>query len=158
MERTMVFSAVLVINIFSITDSADQNNIVRDIKQDAIIAHAQAIRGLGVMQVRDVAMQSVLQAFNLAKNLGAFARGQIVEVMQSGRAVFNLITLAVHRVASGFFQSHLQLKFTTSPVAASPPRSSCLDSTAGPRRVRRSPRQSVRARAICFARPARAPA
>jgi hypothetical protein len=58
MERTTVFSAVLVINIFSITDSADQNNIVRDIKQDAIIAHAQAIRGLGVVQMFDVAMQS----------------------------------------------------------------------------------------------------
>jgi hypothetical protein len=106
MERTTVFSAVLVINIFSITDSADQNKIVRDIKQDAIIAHAQAIRGLGVVQVLDVAVKCVLQPFNLAKNLGAFARGQIVEVMQSGRAVFDLLTLVVHRVASDFFQSH----------------------------------------------------
>src|SRR5208283_749385 len=96
MERTTVCSAALVINIFSIADSANHNNTTLDIKQDSIIAHAQAIHGLGLMQTFDVAMQSVFQTFNLAKNLGAFARGQIVKVIQSRRAVFDLITLAVH--------------------------------------------------------------
>src|ERR1039458_3411078 len=74
MERTTAFSAVLVINIFSITDSADHDNITRHVKQDSIVAHAQAIRVFGVVQVLDVAMQSVFQPFDLAENLNAFAR------------------------------------------------------------------------------------
>jgi hypothetical protein len=41
-------------------------------------------------------VQSKFESFDLAKNLGAFARGQIIEVVQSRRAVFNLVTLAVH--------------------------------------------------------------
>ena len=83
------------------TDSADHDNSLCDIKRDSIIAHAQAIRGFGVVQVLDVAVKSVLQPFNLAENLGAFARGQIVEVIQSRRAIFDLITLPVHRVVLG---------------------------------------------------------
>ncbi len=65
------------------TDSADHNNIALDIKQDSIIAHAQTIHGFGFVQAFKVAMKSVFQSFNLAKNLGAFACRQTVEVIQS---------------------------------------------------------------------------
>ena len=67
-----------------------------DIEQDSKIAHSQAIRGLGLVQAFDVSMQSVLQPFNLAENLGAFARGQRVEVIQRWSAVFDLIARAIH--------------------------------------------------------------
>ena len=55
------------------TDSAKHNNVALDIKQDSLIAHAQAIHGFGFVQAFDVAMKSVFRSFDLAKNLGAFA-------------------------------------------------------------------------------------
>src|ERR1039457_1411772 len=118
MERTTVFSAVLVINIFSIADSADHDNTALHVKQDAIVAHAQAIGGLGIMEMLDVAVQPLFQTFDLAKNLGTFAGGQAVEVSQSRRAVFNLITLAVHDLQ---FEICARQKFyqeKTTPAAA----------------------------------------
>ena len=49
------------------------------------------------MQMFDVAVQSKFQPFNLAKNLGTFTRGQTIEVIQGGRAVFDLKTPTVHK-------------------------------------------------------------
>ena len=94
-ERTTVLSAVLVINIFSITDSADHNNTTLHIKQDAIVAHAQAIHSLGFVQPFDVALQAELETFDLAQHLCAFAGRQAVEVLQRRSTVFNLETMTV---------------------------------------------------------------
>src|ERR1035438_5140651 len=84
MERTTVFSAVLVINIFSITDSANHNNMARDIKQDSIVAHAQAIRVFGIVQMLDVAVHSMLTALYFAVYLRAFGHGQLVKIVPLG--------------------------------------------------------------------------
>jgi hypothetical protein len=67
-----------------------------DIKQDSKIAHAEAVRGLGLVQAFDVSLQSVLQAFNFAQNLCAFTSGQPVEVIQGASAVFDFVAKAVH--------------------------------------------------------------
>jgi hypothetical protein len=58
--------------------------------------HCTAIHGLRLMQTFDVAMQSVFQALNFAKNLGAFVGGQIVKVIQSRRPAFDLMAMTVH--------------------------------------------------------------
>src|SRR5437879_900290 len=99
MERTTVFSAVFVINIFSIADPANHNNRARHVKQDPIIAHSQPIHRFGLMQALEVAMQTLSQSFDLAKNLGALTGRQTVEVIQCRRAVFDRVTMTVHRVA-----------------------------------------------------------
>ncbi|SPE52947.1 hypothetical protein SBV1_1620015 [Verrucomicrobia bacterium] len=78
MERATVFSRALIINVFSITYSADHNNITLGIKQDPVIASAQPIRRLRCMQTLDIAVKPVLQALNLAKDLRAHTRWQTI--------------------------------------------------------------------------------
>src|SRR5438874_1818519 len=49
MVRVISFAAVLVIDVFPVAGSADHSNLPLDIKQDAVIAHPQPLRGLGLM-------------------------------------------------------------------------------------------------------------
>jgi hypothetical protein len=115
------FSAVLVIDILSIADSADYDNTALHVKQDALVAHAQAIRGFDVMQMFDVAGQAGFHPFNLADNLRAFAGGQAVKVIQSRRTVFNLIALAVHDLQFVTLRPRKFYQEQTTPAAAARP-------------------------------------
>jgi hypothetical protein len=51
------------------SNPANDYNASFDIKQDPVITHAEPIHGLGTVQPLDVAVQTALQAFDLAENL-----------------------------------------------------------------------------------------
>ena len=63
------------------TDSAYHYNLAFDIEQDAIIAHAQLVRGFALLQPLNVAVQAMLEPFDLPQNLRSLFRWQVVQVV-----------------------------------------------------------------------------
>ena len=77
------------------SDSADNNSVVFHIKQDAIIARSQAVGHVRSPKVLNVAVKSGFQSFNLPQNLSSNSFRQGIQIIQSGRTVFDPITTVI---------------------------------------------------------------
>src|SRR5205807_1011272 len=91
MDRTTAFSAVLVINIFSVADSANDNNPSRHIKQDPVVAHAQPICRFMLLQALDISVQTLAQTLDLAQDLRSLPRRQAVKVLDCRLPVLDFV-------------------------------------------------------------------
>jgi hypothetical protein len=78
-------------------DSADNNSVSFQLKQDAIIAGPQSIGHIGSAKVLDVAVQPGFQSFNLAQDLLSDSFGQGIQIIQCGGTVLDPITAVIHR-------------------------------------------------------------
>src|SRR5437667_1198756 len=86
--RVISFAAVLVIDVFAVADPANHNNASLDIKQDSVIPHPQPICCLCFAQTLDVAMQTALQSLDLAQNLRALLRRELIQLLKCCFAEF----------------------------------------------------------------------
>src|SRR6266566_1415807 len=99
--RVMSFAAVLVIDVFAVADPANHNNASLDIKQDSVIPHPQPICCLRFAQTLDVAMQTALQSLDLAQNLRALLRRELIQLLKGCFAIFDLEPVCIHPARSG---------------------------------------------------------